>query len=240
MGCVYCNKKDHKSIQCKTVTDTNKLRKIFSEKKLCCNCIGKKHRSSKCNSEQTCRVCNRKDHISIFDKDKGLLLTTNENKASVTYPAVLIKVDRITCRALLDTTCGSSYVSASLVNKLSKQPVRRKSKKIEMMLYTATSKINIYEVKIENLQSDFEFKTELNAKDKDMLLKVPAVKNPNYKNILSNNPHLKGVKVDEFQTKAVLPIHVILGASDFTKIKTKEAPRIGKAEDPTAELTKLG
>ena len=57
--------------------------------------------------------------------------------------------------------------------------------------------------------------------------------------MLSDYPHLKGVTMDEFQTKAVLPIHVILGASDFTKIKTK-APRIGKIGDPTAELTKLG
>ena len=44
----------------------------------------------------------------------------------------------------------------------------------------------------------------------------------------------------EFQTKAVLPIHVILGASDFTKIKTKEAPRIEKIGDPIADLTKSG
>ena len=33
--CVYCNKEDHKSIQYKAVTDTNKRRKILSEKKLC-------------------------------------------------------------------------------------------------------------------------------------------------------------------------------------------------------------
>ena len=31
------------------------------------------------------------------------------------------------------------------------------------------------------------------------------------------------------------PIHVILGASYFPKIKTKEAPRIGKIGDPEAE-----
>ena len=31
-GCVYCDKEDHKSIQCKAVTDTNKRRKILSEK----------------------------------------------------------------------------------------------------------------------------------------------------------------------------------------------------------------
>ena len=163
-------------------------------------------------------------------------MTTTKNKASVTYPAVLIKVDGITCRALLDTASGSSYVSASLVNKLSKQPVRRVSEKIEMMLYTATSKINIYDVKIENLHSDFEFKTELNAVDKDVLLTVP---NSSYKSMLSDYPHVKGVKMDEFQTKAVLPIHVLLGASDFNKIKTKEPPRIRKIGDAIAELTIL-
>ena len=31
------------------------------------------------------------------------------------------------------------------------------------MLYTVTSKINIYDVKTENLQTDFEFKTNLNS-----------------------------------------------------------------------------
>ena len=105
-----------------------------------------------------------------------------------------------------------------------------------MLLYTATSKINIYNVKIENLQRNFEFKTELNAVDKDVLLTVPK---PNYKSMLSDYPHLKGIKMDEFQTKGVLPIHVILGASDFTKIKTKEALRIGKIGDPIVELAKL-
>ena len=46
-----------------------------------------------------------------------------------------------------------------------------------------------------------------------MLLTVP---NPNSKSMLSDYPYLKGVKMDELQTKAVLPIHIILGASDFT------------------------
>ena len=105
------------------------------------------------------------------------------------------------------------------------------------MLYTATRKVNIYNVKIENLQSVFEFKTELNAVDKDVLLTVP---NPSFKSMLSDYPHLKGVKMDKFQAKAALHIHVTLGASHFAKIKTKEAPRIGKIGDPIAELTKLG
>ena len=58
--------------------------------------------------------------------------------------------------------------------------------------------------------------------------------------MLSDYAHLKGVKMDKFQTKAILIIHVILGATGFAKIKTKEATRIGKIGDPIAALTKIG
>ena len=58
--------------------------------------------------------------------------------------------------------------------------------------------------------------------------------------MLAKYPHLTGIKMNENQTKATLPIHVILGASDFTKIRTQERPRIGQIGDPVAELTKLG
>ena len=37
-----------------------------------------------------------------------------------------------------------------------------------------------------------------------MLLSVP---NPSYESMLSCYPQLKGVKMDEFQTEAALPIH---------------------------------
>ena len=58
--------------------------------------------------------------------------------------------------------------------------------------------------------------------------------------MLSYYPYLKGVKMEKFQTKAILTIHVILGASGFAKIKTKEAPKIGKIGDPIAALTIIG
>ena len=105
-----------------------------------------------------------------------------------------------------------------------------------MMLYTTNSKSSIYNVTIKNLEDEFEFTTEVNAVDKDVLLNVP---NPDYGTILTKYPHLTGIKINENQTKATLPIHVILGASDFTKIKAQERPRIGQIGDPVAELTKL-
>ena len=77
----------------------------------------------------------------------------------------------------------------------------------------------------------------MNAVDKDVLLNVP---NPDYGTMLTKYPHLTGIKMNENQAKAVLPIHAILEASDFTKIKTQEIPRIGQICDPVAELAKLG
>ena len=236
-NCVYCNKADNKSTNCNSVTSINERRKILSDKKLCFNCTGTKHRANECKNENTCRTCKRKHHTSICEKTQDVTFNTSERNKSGTYPIVIISVDGIKCRALLDTRAGSFYTSSTIVNKLNKQPVRRDTKKIEMMLYTINFKLNIYNVTIKNLKEEFEFTTEMNAVDKDVLLNVP---NPNYETIFTKYPHLTGIKMNENQTKATLAIHVILGASDFTKIKTQERPRIGQIDDPVAELTKLG
>ena len=38
--------------------------------------------------------------------------------------------------------------------------------------------------------------------------------------------------------KEQLLVHIILGASDFAKIKMEKSPRVGKIGEPFAELTK--
>ena len=76
---------------------------------------------------------------------------------------------------------------------------------------------------IKNLEDEFEFTTEVSVVNKDVLLNVP---NPEYGTMLTKYPHLTGIKMNGNQTKAILPIQVILGASDFTKIKTREKPWI--------------
>ena len=37
-----------------------------------------------------------------------------------------------------------------------------------------------------------------------------------------------------------LPVHVTLGAGDYTKIKTQVRPTVGQPGEPIAELTRLG
>ena len=52
--------------------------------------------------------------------------------------------------------------------------------------------------------------------------------------------HLKGIQMNERDIKPELPIHVILGASDYVKIKMPKFPRVGKINEPIAEQTKVG
>ena len=52
--------------------------------------------------------------------------------------------------------------------------------------------------------------------------------------------HLKGIKMNERDTKPELPIHVILGASDYMKIKRKKCPRVGKINEPIEKQTRMG
>ena len=64
--------------------------------------------------------------------------------------------------------------------------------------------------------------------------------NPRYQQLLELYPHLKGVQMLDKEDKVELPVHLILGASEFARIKTGSGPRIGRPGEPVAERTKFG
>ena len=66
------------------------------------------------------------------------------------------------------------------------------------------------------------------------------INNPHYQQIIESYAHLKGVETTDCDPKPYLPIHLILGASEYTGIKTSELRRIGLQGEPVAEKTKLG
>ena len=70
-----------------------------------------------------------------------------------------------------------------------------------------------------------------------MLLQLP---NPEYQNLQNSFQHLKDIKMNDDDKKLELPVHVILGVNDYTRIKTQKRPRLGLPVEPIAELTKLG
>ena len=105
-----------------------------------------------------------------------------------------------------------------------------------MMICSTTQKIEQYEVKISSVRGKFEMTTTVSQMDKGVLLSVP---NPGYAEKINKYPHLEGVVMDDEDTKPELPIHLILGASEYSRIKTDTKPRIGKAGEPITELTTL-
>ena len=52
--------------------------------------------------------------------------------------------------------------------------------------------------------------------------------------------HLQGIEMEDKDERAMLPVHLILGASEYTKIKTGSGQKVGRIGEPVAEKTKFG
>lgn len=237
-GCVYCGKQEHKSVDCKTVVSVDDREKVLSNKRLCFNCTGSKHRAEDCKSRSLCQICQRRRHTSICNSVSNQLMTaTTMERQTVIYPVVVVEVLGVMCRALLDTGAGSSYASAALLDRLKIRPHQREVRQIEMMMGVVTKPVEIFKVQISSLKGDFLLETDVTLVNKKQLL---SLENPHYQQVLERYDHLKRVKMDDMDTKEFLPVHLILGVCYYTKIKTETAPLIGAANEPIAEKTKFG
>ena len=239
-SCVFCGKGDHKAVNCGNVCGISERKKILSSKRLCFNCLRPSHRATECKS-RNCMKCQSKHHTSICDQkdrqqeNKEVMMYTAE--ASVTYPIIVVEINGIRCRALLDTGAGSSYVSSGLIKHLKLRPTRSEGRQIEMLLHTTTKKVELYQVDISSTTYKFNLKAEVTKVEKEVLMHVP---NPGYQQMLRSYEHLGGILIEDNDKKEELPVHVVIGASEFAKIKTNEPARVGKIGEPVAELTKLG
>ena len=81
------------------------------------------------------------------------------------------------------------------------------------------------------------FRLKKNELEKSVILELP---NPEYQNLLNSYQHLKDIKINERDKKLELPVHVILGVNDYTRIKTPERLRVELPGEPIVERTKLG
>ena len=106
-------------------------------------------------------------------------LTTPESEAI--YPGVVIKVNGITYRALLDTGAANSYISSTLAHELKKPLIQTDYKQIETMWHTTNTLIDIYHVEITNTKGDFIINVEVSKVDRAELISMP---NPHYEDII--------------------------------------------------------
>ena len=140
------------------------------------------------------------------------VMTTGE-KSEIILPIVVVEVNGIRCRALIDSGAGSSYVSARLIDLLKVKPADVEIKNINMLIAPKAAKFEVYNLEFHSL---------------------------NYIQLCQSHPHRKGVTLNDDSNKPSLLVHVVLGSGDYTRIKTVTKPSIGNDNEPIAELTKLG
>ena len=225
---------DLQSVRTKIV-DIGESTKVLSVKRRCFNCTGEKHmhRASECNVINV----NVDTITSICDKANPSRVMYQPNQRNVIYSVVVVEVEGVRCRALLDTGSGNSYVTSTLMTLIKNKPIRQEIKTIEMMLHTTTEKINIYDVSITDVNKKLTMSSEVSCVDRPVLLTLP---NPRYEDVIANNPYLEGVTMDDVDTKPMSPVHMILETSDYVRIKTATPAKVGDDGKPVAGRTRLG
>ena len=131
----------------------------------------------------------------------------------------------------------TSYASAALLEKLPKRPRVKEVRQIEMMLGSTTREVELSTIKVGSIEGSEELSVDVTKVERRELLMID---NPHYQKIIDSYAHLKGEEMTDYDPKPYLPVHLILGASDYAAIKTSERPRVGLPGEPVAEKTKLG
>ena len=149
----------------------------------------------------------------------------------------MIEVNGIKCRTLIDSGAGSSYVSAKLIELLRLKPADVQTKTIDTLMSSKVARLEVYDLELQSVNHQFSLSVKAAKVNKTELL---SIDNPNYRALIEKYSHLNGVHVNDDDTKASLPVHVVLGSGEYARIKTETKPKIGQEYDPIAELTKFG
>ena len=168
-ACVYCEENTHKSVECTKVANAENRKKLLARKGRCFNCTGSQHQAANCKSKSRCRKCKRKHHTSICDEPPPQETAQSNCENTVVYPVVIVDVEGVKCRALLDTGAGDSYASAALLDRLSKRESKRETKKIEMMLGTTTREMEQQTITVKGISEQFSMPIEVTKVEKGEL-----------------------------------------------------------------------
>ena len=247
-GCVYCSSNQHRSMQCTRVLNVANRREILKNNKLCYNCTGTGHTAGNCKS-RSCTKCGQRHHTSLCEKQIKTLpeqameksMSASSVESCTIHGTVKAKVDGHAVRIMIDTGASSSYVCSDLVTKLSIKPRQKETRCIEQMYGTVTRRVEIYGIKIESTAVE-GFSLEVNCinAEKGILTYLP---NPRIKDLKQRFFRLRRLEIgDEEAAEQQLPVHIILGAADYQRIRTTEQPVLGsnRDTDPGAEFTLLG
>ncbi|CAB4044087.1 Hypothetical predicted protein, partial [Paramuricea clavata] len=222
------------------VKDGDKERRKGSRRESLFNANARKRPCVYCDdvgSRECTRVkCNLKPHTSICTVKKSLKVATGGSASQVVYPVVDVSVEGVICRALLDTGAGSSYASAALLDKLPRRSQSKEVRQIKMMLGSTIREVSISTINVGATDGRFKMDVEVTRVDRERG-NLLIIANPNYQTLVDLYDQLEGVSMEDNDTKPLLPVHLILGASAYAAIKTAEPPRVGFPGEPVAEKT---
>jgi len=103
------------------------------------------------NAKAEKRVCFPKEDTtppSVTEGTHNSMTATQIGDGPVVYPVVVVEVKGIKCRALLDSDAGSSYASATLLERIGTKPHHSGLHKIEMMLGASSRVMEVYRIKL--------------------------------------------------------------------------------------------
>ena len=128
-----------------------------------------------------------------------------------------------------------------MLTKLKLKPIRKEHKSIEQLYGTVDKRVELYNVTLESITiPEFCIKVECTNAEKEILTFLP---NPMIKDVKKRFAKIRKLKFsDDEGSDELQPVHVILGAADYQRIKITEPVVLGKNpdKDPGAELTMLG
>ena len=251
-SCVYCGSREHRTNDCTKVLTLADRREHLKSNKLCFNCTGKKHNVVSCRS-RGCLKCGEKHHTSIrgtihstipevngrLSKEKGF--NTTVSTGATLHAMVKGDVKGQEIRIMIDTGASSSYVCSSLITKLNLTPAYKENRCTEQMFGTITKVVEIYQIKIEStVTNGFSLNIRCINGERDVLTYLP---NPQFQKLKRKYKRLERMRFcDEDNSEDQLPIHIMLGAADYQRIRSAEPPVLGENPDtdPGAEYTMFG
>ena len=126
-----------------------------------------------------------------------MALTATQEGEKVCHPIVLVKLNGVICRALLDTGATASYASGYILDRLNLGPSRTLTRRIQTIVGIVTKRTETYNAQVSDTKGNNTISLGVSRVDRAELL---SVENPNYKEVISKYRHLKGVTMEDTDT----------------------------------------
>jgi len=242
MKCFFCSE-PHSIYACTKFKGlrTSERIKAAQDKKLCANCLRAHHTVNACRSERTCRVCSQKHHTLLHPEatisSNGYVNGAGNNRIALPVVAVKVRVPgtnrAVQTYALLDGGSTNSFVSRSLMNKLSIQGERReiilttleKSGSSSWTSACALTVSDVYDTHTVHIPLAFS-RDSLPIREENIATADD----------LSAWPHLKGIDLPRAHASEV---ELLIG-QDSPECIVPQTVISGKSNEPYAIRTKLG